>query len=951
LIEAMNAEEDRLLIIREKTFTSQANLQNTLMIGLVSVDIALIMGATFLMLRLQRLRRKADARNEQTLRASELTYRRLFEAAEDGILILDVDTGRINDVNPFLYNLLGFSRAEMIGKTVGELSPFKDIEENKIMLSRLQKDGYVRYEDLPMETRDGQHIAVEFVSNVYQAGDKNVIQCNVRDITQRKQAEMVAKQLAAIVESSDEAIIGKDLNGIINSWNAGAQKVFGYSAPEIIGSSIKKLIPAELQEEENLIRARIKNGEGVQRFETVRKKKDGQLIDVLVTASPIKDLAGQIVGISKMAHDITQRKTSEAALRVSEGRYRTLFDYAPDGIVIADPNSYYLDANPGICRMLGYTRDELIGLNGSDIVAPDEVPRIAQALDEIKTKPDYHREWQLRRKDGSIFAAEVIANAMPDGNLLAMIRDITERKRIEARFRRLFNSNVQGVAFWNVKGEFTDANDAFLRIVGYDRDEMKAGRISWSAMTPPEYAHLDQNSLKEISAKGFNTPYEKEFFRKDGSRVPVLLGAATFEDSPDEGVCFVLDITERKATEKALRENEQRLRDSEGQFRTIANSMSQLAWVAKANGFIYWYNQRWYEYTGTTPEKMEGWGWQSVHDPKVLQNVMEDWTVFIDAGEPFEMEFPLRGVDGTFRTFLTRVQPLKDSAGRVVEWFGTNTDVEVQKQAEEKIHQLNFELDQRVAERTVQLESANQELEAFSYSVSHDLRAPLRAINGFAGIALEDFGAQLPEECRRYLERIRAGGLRMGMLIDDLLTFSRLSRQTASLQPVNSARIVQEVLDELKPQREGRQLDIQVGKLPVCQGDPSLLKQVWVNLISNAVKYTRGREPGIIEIGCMEMVEGRESKVESQAALPSTLDARPSTVFFVRDNGAGFDMKYANKLFGVFQRLHREDEFEGTGVGLAIVQRIIHRHGGRVWAQAEVNHGATFYFTIGETKL
>ena len=170
-------------------------------------------------------------------------------------------------------------------------------------------------------------------------------------------------------------------------------------------------------------------------------------------------------------------------------------------------------------------------------------------------------------------------------------------------------------------------------------------------MTPPEYAHLDQNSLKEISAKGFNTPYEKEFFRKDGSRVPVLLGAATFEDSPDEGVCFVLDITERKATEKALRENEQRLRDSEGQFRTIANSMSQLAWVAKANGFIYWYNQRWYEYTGTTPEKMEGWGWQSVHDPKVLQNVMEDWTVSIDAGEPFEMEFPLRGVDGTFRTF------------------------------------------------------------------------------------------------------------------------------------------------------------------------------------------------------------------------------------------------------------------------------------------------------------
>jgi signal transduction histidine kinase len=231
----------------------------------------------------------------------------------------------------------------------------------------------------------------------------------------------------------------------------------------------------------------------------------------------------------------------------------------------------------------------------------------------------------------------------------------------------------------------------------------------------------------------------------------------------------------------------------------------------------------------------------------------------------------------------------------------------------------------------LQLQSSNKELEAFSYSVSHDLRAPLRAVNGFAGIVLEDFGAQLPEEGRSHLERIRAGALRMGALIDDLLAFSRLSRQAVNRQNVNTVKLVQNVLDELKPQRDGRQIEIKIGELPACHGDAALLKQIWVNLISNAIKYTRGREPAIVEIGC-----ARENN---------------ENAFFVRDNGAGFDMQYANKLFGVFQRLHREDEFEGTGVGLAIVQRIVHRHAGRVWAKAEVNHGATFYFTIGETKL
>jgi len=704
------------------------------------------------------------------------------------------------------------------------------------------------------------------------------------------------------------------------------------------------------------------------------RAKDGSFYWVDTTIVPFLNEQGKPRQYVAIRADITARKLAEEARRESEARYQTLFEYAPNGILIADPESTYLDANASMCRMLGYTREELIGLHATDIVAEAEIPHIGLALSAIKTTSDYHREWRFRRKDGSMFEAEVFATVMPDGNLLGMVRDITERKRIEAAAAHLaaiVESSDDAVVGKDLQGIVTSWNAGAEKTFGYSAAEM-VGQ-SMSRLMPPERVHEEAEILEHIRRGESVQHFDTVRRCKDGSMIDISVTVSAIRDSTGKiiGASKVArDITERKKAEQEIRrlnaELERRvverttqleaanaeLRQRRSELESLFESLPGLYLVLTPDLKIVAASDAYLKATMTTRERIVGRGLFEVFpdnpdDPEAtgaanlrasLDHVREDaaphtmpiqkYSILRPDGT-FEERYwspinsPVLGLEHTVKYIIHRVEDVTDFVRRKSPADGIGMRARME-QMEAEI----FLSAQRMQEMNRKLEFANKELEAFSYSVSHDLRAPLRAVDGFSQAVLEDFAAQLPDECRRYLLTIRKGAQQMGALIDDLLAFSRLSRAPMNKQDVQTEDLVRGVLAELESQRDGRRIDVRLGELPACSGDPALLKQVWANLLSNAFKYSRKRDSAVVEIGFEPTAEG---------------DA-----YFVRDNGTGFDMRYAHKLFGVFQRLHRAEDYDGTGVGLALVQRIVHRHGGRIWADAAVDRGATFYFTLEE---
>ncbi len=537
------------------------------------------------------------------------------------------------------------------------------------------------------------------------------------------------------------------------------------------------------------------------------------------------------------------------------------------------------------------------------------------------------------KRSSNMATAIIVAGTLTSFTILIIAfvllrREIGQRASAEhaaqasaAQIESLYNEAPCGYHSVDKHGTFVRINDTELAWLGYNRDEV-VGKLKFIDVVAPECVQTVLENFPKLVQGGNTIDLEYTMIRKDGSTFPVAVNAVPLLDAHGNYVMSRTTMFDTTAMKRVERQFEQ----ANAFLDAVVENIPSMIFVKEAKTLRFArINRAEEELLGMPREALIG---KSDHDlfPKDEADFFaaKDREVLAASGMVEIAEEKLTTVNGTL-ILRTRKIGLRDDLGRPQYLLGISDDITEAKRAEESIRALNASLQVRAN----QLEAANKELESFSYSVSHDLRAPLRAIDGFTRIFEEDYGGQIDDEGRRLLKVIRDNSQRMGMLIDDLLAFSRLGRQPLSMEQTDMKSLAREALDQVHSGGLGTNTSTVIHDLPAAHVDPSLLKQVWINLLSNALKYSSTRESPQVEVGFL--------KAET---------AHDHLTFFVKDNGVGFDMRYYDKLFGVFQRLHRVDEFSGTGVGLAIVHRLITRHGGRVWAEAELDKGATFFFSV-----
>ncbi len=701
-------------------------------------------------------------------------------------------------------------------------------------------------------------------------------------------------------------------------------------------------------------------------------RPDGIVRWVHEQAEIVPNEQGQPIMIG-VVQDITEQKQVEDALRESEQRLRTVLEHMPVMLDAFDENGNLIVWNRECERVTGYTAAELIGNpQGMSLLYPDP-NYLNQMLTQWKARGNhyYNWEWELVARDGSVktIAWSNISEVMSIEGwpTWGVGVDVTERVRAEAALRRaneeleqrveertaelsqanrllqqeivdrkqaeaalaqernllrtLIDNLPDLIFIKDVQGRFILYNSAVERFVGAATSDEIYGKTVYD-FSPPKLAaqyEADDRTVLEsgqpiVNREEPSADVTGEWRWSSTTKVPLRNLAGEIV-----GLIGVSrDITARKRVEEALTHERNLLR-------TMIDLLPDQIFVKDRQSRFLLANRNTTEVMGAaSPDELLGKTDFDYYASHIAQPFYDDEQQVIRSEQPMinktEWNVNPQGVE---RWFLTSKVPLRNSQGECVGIVGVAHDITERKQAEEQINQLNRDLARRAAE----LEAANQELEAFTYSVSHDLRAPLRAMDGFSRMVMDDFAPQLPPEATRYLQLVRDNAQQMSELINGLLRLSRLGRQPLRKQQISPADLARRAFDDLRPEMEDRQVEITIGELPSTQADPILLKQVYANLLQNALKFTRPRKETTIEVG-----------FQWDKAQP---------VYWVKDNGVGFDMRYAHKLFGVFQRMHRAEQFEGAGIGLATVQRIVHRHGGRIWAEAAVDQGATFFFTLG----
>ncbi len=830
-------------------------------------------------------------------------------------------------------------------------------------------------------------------------GSRCVLEMGV-DITDRKKAEEQIRNAnmyhRKLLEASLDPLVTINPDGKITDVNAATEQVTGCTRQELIGTDFSYYFTDP--ERARAGYQRVFREGSVQDFALEIRHKSGRETPVLYNASHYTNEKGDIVGVFAAARDVSERRRAELQLRRTTRALRTL-GRCNEVLVHAETEHVLLG---DVCRIIveeggyrlawvGYAEDDpektvcpvaYAGfeegyLEHAHITWADTERGRGPTGSAIRTgKPAMSRNvltdptfapWREEaikrgyasslvlplKSDKNTFGALNIYAVEPDAfNVEEMsllteladdlsfgivaLRDRLEKQRAEEELRfanaynrSLIEASLDPLVTISPEGKITDVNAATEHATGCTRQELRGTDFS-NYFTEPELARA---GYQRVFREGSVQDYALEIRHKSGRHTPVLYNATLYANEKGEIVgvfAAARDITDRRRVEKELQLHQQHLEelvasrtiDLETSNRelqlSLASSPALIFYKDKENRFIR--VNRWFaESIGMTKAQLEGKSLFDLFSQDLAQAYWNDDKEVLTTGKAKtgiteQMETPTG-----LRWFQTDKVPSRDAQGNIIGVIGFSVDVTERRKLEADI-----------LERSKQLEVANKELEAFAYSVSHDLRAPLRHIDGFIELLSKELGSNVSESGARHIQTISGSAKRMASLIDDLLTFSRMSRQEMHSTKVDMGMVAAEVIDELAGEVHGRTIDWRIGTLPTVTADKPMMKLVLMNLVSNAQKFTRTRESAEIEIGTLPSEENE-------------------TIFFIRDNGVGFDMEYVHKLFGVFQRLHSEKEFEGTGIGLANVRRIIDRHGGRTWAEGQVNVGATFCFSLPQS--
>ncbi len=755
---------------------------------------------------------------------------------------------------------------------------------------------------------------------------------SLRYVNERDASANVAfefsERIRTTLASIGDSVITTDADQNITNLNAVAESLTGWSCGEAIGRHLDEVLkflnettrepvtnPAFRAVREGIVVGLAKN--------TVLINKFGKEIPIDDSAAPIRRNDGTITGCVLVFRDVSARREQEGRLLWSEQTFRTTFDYAPVGIAHMGLDGALLRVNEKLCAILGYTRDELQSFTSQEIThSLDFVTDESFACKLLNgTLPTASYEKRFISKFGEVVWVNMTVSPIRDRNqnpeyFLAIIEDIRERRAAEEtriRMAAIIDSSNDAIIGKTFEGIVTSWNPAAERLFGYTESEM-IGQSIWKIVAE-ENREQELRLINQLKGGLRVDQYETNRIRKDGTPIDVILNTSPINDSAGRRVgvsTIVRDITERKRAEESLR-------DSEIRFRTLADNMSQFAWMADKEGSIYWFNNRWYDYTGGTIEAMQGTGWRQVvhpdHVDRVMANMQRSW----NTGEPWEDTFPIRGRDSLYRWFLSRALPIRDEQGEIATWFGSNTDITELKEYEATSHQAR-----------VVAETANSSRGEFLANMSHEIRTPMTAILGHADILLEHI--EDPDNLQA-VDTIRRNGKFLLRIINDILDLSKIDagKFLVDHERVEPDAILADVhsLMDVRAQEKRIEFNMEIeGKLPQSiETDTVRLRQILLNLVGNAIKFT---DRGTVSLAARYLAASNKLQFE------------------VRDTGIGISAEDIDKLFHPFMQADTSSTraYEGTGLGLAISRRLAQALGGDIAVRSELGKGSIFTLTI-----